>query len=390
MFLALITFIIILGLLVFVHELGHFVVARRSGVAVEEFGFGLPPRIFGIFKDPQTKKLKLTGRKNDAKPNTIYSINWIPLGGFVKIKGEQGEFSKDSDSFANKPIWKKIKILSAGVTMNVLLAIFLLSIGYMMGLPREIDDSISLPWAKISHETIYITDVVKNFPADKSGIKAGDAIVSLDGKNFLKVADLQEYINQKNNTPIEISIKRKDEQLNLKLMPKEDEKSKKIIMGVMLAKMGFISYPWHIAIWEGIKTTLYLTKEIIVAFYLLFINLITTQKISVSLSGPVGIAIITGEVAKMGFIYILQFTSLLSLNLAIINFLPLPALDGGRVMFLLIEKIRGKAINAKVESLIHNIGLYLLFLLVLMITYSDVIRFSDKFVSLWNKITHLF
>lgn len=390
MLLTLLTFIIVLGLLVFVHELGHFFVARRSRVGVEEFGFGLPPRIFGMYKDPETKKWKAVARKNDLAPATIYSLNWVPLGGFVKIKGEQGEFSEDSDSFAHKPIWGKIKILSAGVTMNVLLAIVLLWIGYTIGLPREINDSQNYWRAKISNETIYITDTVKGFPADTAGIKPGDAIVSLDGKTFLKVIDLQNYIQERTQITIEVIAKRKGSEMKFSVTPKEDTEAKKTIIGVVLAKMGVISYPWYIAFWESIKTTLYLIKEIIVAFYFLFVNLITAQKVAISLSGPVGIAVITGEVARMGFIYILQFTALLSLNLAIINFLPLPALDGGRVAFLIIEKIRGKAINARVENIIHSAGLYLLFLLVLLITYSDVLRFSDKFVSLWKKITHIF
>ena len=390
MLLIILTFLIVLGILVFVHELGHFFVARRSGVRVEEFGFGLPPRIFGFYKDPSRKIWKYVGKNTHDCPTTIYSINWVPLGGFVRIKGEQGENIQDTDSFAHKPIYKKIIILSAGVTMNVLLAIILLSIGYIIGLPREIDDSAQLPWAKISNEMIYINEVVKDYPADKAGIKAGDIIESVDKTKFSNIADLQNYISKKNNVPLELSIKRNEENIVLNVTPIDDEKNNKVIMGVMLAKMGFVSYPWYIAFWEGFKTTMFLIKEILIAFYMLFVNIITTHTVSVSLSGPVGIAVITGQVAKMGFIYILQFTALLSLNLAIINFLPLPALDGGRVMFLLIEKIRGKAINPRIEATIHNIGLYLLFLLVLIITYSDVMRFSDKFVLLWQKITNLF
>src|SRR3989344_1577464 len=390
MLLTLITFILVLGILVFVHELGHFFVARKSGVFVEEFGFGLPPRIFGFYKDKETKKWKYAGAKTDKIPTTIYSLNWIPLGGFVKIKGEQGENTEDSDSFAHKSITKKILILSAGVTMNVILTVFLLFIGYLVGLPRELNDSEQIPWAKISNETIYKNDIAKGYPAEKAGIRAGDMVDRIDGKNFTKITDLQNYIDEKSGTPIELELKRENAILKFSVTPQKDEKLNKSVIGVMLSRMGFVSYPWYIAIWESIKTTLFLIKEIIFAFYNLFTNLLISHTVSVALSGPVGIAVITGQVARMGLIYILQFTALLSLNLAIINFLPLPALDGGRVMFLIIEKIRGKSINARVEAMVHNIGLYLLFLLVLFITFNDIMRFSDKFIYLWDRITHIF
>jgi regulator of sigma E protease len=136
------------------------------------------------------------------------------------------------------------------------------------------------------------------------------------------------------------------------------------------------------------ESTVFFTKEILVALYELIKNLIVTQKVAVDLSGPVGIAVLTGQVARMGFIYLLQFTALLSINLAVINFIPFPALDGGRILFLIIEKIRRKPVSQKIENLVHNIGFALLMALVLLVTYRDVVRFGDKFVGLWEKIIH--
>ena len=146
-----------------------------------------------------------------------------------------------------------------------------------------------------------------------------------------------------------------------------------------------VKYPWHLAIAEGIKTTIVLTWLIMVAFYELIKGLFVGQGVSADLAGPVGIAVITGQVARMGFVYILQFTALLSINLAIINFLPIPALDGGRVLFLIIEKFKGSPVKKEIETAIHNIGFSLLMLLVLIVTFRDVARFGDKFKALWER-----
>ena len=390
MLLTIITFVLVLGILVFAHEIGHFVSAKRLGVCVEEFGFGLPPRIIGTYKDPATKKWKIAGIKTRTRGATIYSFNWIPLGGFVKIKGEQGENPEEEDSFSHKSIAKRIFILSSGVAMNVILALGILTLGFIIGLPREINEKeINSRWAKIKDEKIYVTDVLQDYPAEKANIKPNDIILAINDIAFSDILKLQEYTNIHAKETLKISLERNHKKITAELSPKI-EKDGRALMGVLLSKMGIVSYPWYIAIWEGAKATVYLIKEIIIAFIMLFKNLIIAKKAIIELSGPVGIAIITGEVARMGIIYILQFTAILSLNLAIINFLPFPALDGGRVLFLCLEKIRGRAINARIESYIHNIGLYLLFLLVIVITYNDILRFSDKFIHLWGRITQLF
>lgn len=389
-FVTLFVFVVTLGVLVLVHELGHFFTAKKMGVRVEEFGFGLPPRMLGIYRDPETKKWKRVGMRRMNAPQTIYSLNWVPLGGFVKIKGEQGERGEDKDSFAHKSIGKRVLILSAGVMMNVVLTIFLFTLGYMIGMPRDIDDAQNLKFAKIKKQEIVISGVLKNSPADLAGIRAGDAVMAVDDNKFSAISDIQNYIREHAGEKIALTFSRAGMIKNTLVQPKIIEGTDRPVLGVDLSTIATVSYPWYRALPEGIKTTFSFAREILLAFWNLLKNIIISQKISVELSGPVGIAVMTGEVTKLGFIYILQFAALLSLNLAIINFMPFPALDGGRVLFLLIEKIRGKPINVKIESLIHSIGLYVLLALVVLITYKDIIRFSDRLGVLWNTILGIF
>lgn len=157
-------------------------------------------------------------------------------------------------------------------------------------------------------------------------------------------------------------------------------------IGVAISEVGMVKYPWYYAIWEGFKTTFMMVWAILVAFYELFKGLILGHGVSADVAGPVGIAVLTGQVARMGVIYIMQFTAMLSINLAIINFLPLPALDGGRVLFLIIEKIKGRPVKRELEAAIHNIGFMLLMVLVLLITFRDVMKFGDKFRMLFDRI----
>lgn len=367
MILTLIVFILILGLLVFVHELGHFVAARKNGVKVEEFGFGFPPRIFGI-----------------KKGETIYSLNWIPLGGFVKIKGEGGEDREDEDSFSNKKIWRRAVILAAGVLMNFVLAAVLLSIGFMIGLPQVINGENGN--ARIRDVKVQVVQVLEGTPAAEAGLLPGDAVLEIDGQKIEDVEAMQEYLGGKIDAPVKFVLERDGQKIDKEISPVFLVETGRGGIGVGLLKSGIVSYRWYLAIWKGAESAVLFTGEVAVAFYELIKNLVVTQKVSVDLSGPVGIAVLTGQVARMGIIYLLQFTALLSINLAVINFLPFPALDGGRILFLIIEKIRRKPVSQKIENLVHNIGFALLMLLVVLVTYRDVVKFSDKFVGLWDKI----
>jgi len=383
--LTLITFILVLSLLVFVHELGHFVVAKKLGLIPKEFGFGFPPRAWGIYKskDGTWKTTRKKGEVEDAA-NTVYSVNWVPLGGFVNI-GEDEEGEDDPNHFTNKPIWQRATILSAGVSMNVILAMVLIIIGLMIGLPQMIDEEID-PRAQVSDERIQIVQVLPESPAKQAGIKMGDIIASINDNQFTNYEAIQQYNEEHIGQGLTYQIKRGKENMIMQITPEIIEETGQGGIGIAIAEVGTVKYPWYLAIGKGIKATFMLTWIIIVAFYELFKGLIFGLGVSADLAGPVGIAAITGQVARLGFIYVMQFTALLSINLAIINFLPIPALDGGRVFFLIIEKIRRKSMKRKLEAGLNQAFFWLLMLAVLIVTFRDVSRFGDTFRLYWDKM----
>ncbi|OGY44235.1 MAG: RIP metalloprotease RseP [Candidatus Buchananbacteria bacterium RIFCSPHIGHO2_01_FULL_39_8] len=383
MILTLIAFFAVLGLLVLVHELGHFVVTRRAGVKVEEFGFGLPPRIFGFYKN-EAGQWRPVGLKTKEAPNTIWSLNWIPLGGFVKIKGEQGEAAADPDSFVNKSVGRRIWIISAGVFMNLVLAVFLLTIGLTAGSPQFLYDQQLPGSARIRAAQLMVLDVLADSPANQADIKAGDVILSINNKSVSDVKEFQDYLDQQEEGSVVLSIKRQNEILTKEITPEFLEETGDSGLGIALVKTAIVSYPWYIAWWYALGETLKMVWGVIVGFYIIIKNLIFSRQLVAEVYGPVGIASLVGDAARLGFLYLLQFTAILSVIIAVINFLPFPALDGGRVLFLLIEAIRGKAVNQKVENIIHNIGFALLMILVLVVTFRDIARVSSGFMNWWS------
>ncbi len=362
-------FLLILGLLVFVHEAGHFVAAKRSGAQVLEFGFGFPPRIVGV-----------------RYKGTIYSLNWIPLGGFVKIKGESGERSGDPDSFASLPAWKRAIILISGVAMNVVFAAVLLSVLFATGAPTALDQKLP-NGAQVGERHVQVLQVVENSPAAEAGLRFGDIIEEIDSTPVVSVDAVQQYNAVHGGIAENVLVRRGSETLTVSLTPRvlrsDDGRA---VWGVGLVESGIVRFPWYQAIWIGLRSTFVLTWQILAAFGALLSNLLLQGQVSADVSGPVGIAAMTGQVSSLGFAYLLQFMALLSLNLAIINILPIPALDGGRVLFLLIEKIRGKAVNVRTEALIHNIGFTLLLLLVGLITLRDIGRFRGPLLEFFQRL----
>lgn len=383
MLITILLFIIILGLLVFVHEFGHFISAKKLGAKVEEFGFGFPPRAIGVYKTQEGKTKIIFKKTPPSAARTIYSLNWIPLGGFVKIKGEDGEGKHDPESFASKPVWKRAIILSAGVTMNFVLAAVIMSIGFGAGMPQVIDRTAK--GAKIKNQSFQIISVGKDSPASWAGLLPGDEIISVDGKR-LDFPALQAYATSRVGKEVNYFIKRNESEFSVKITPSILKETGYGGIGVGLVEVGIVSYPWYLAIWRGISEMFFFTKEIIIAFATLIKDLFIGRGASVDLSGPIGIAVLTGRVARLGFSYILQFTAVLSVNLAVVNVLPFPALDGGRLLFLAIEKIRRRPVSQKLETAIHNIGFTLLMILVVAVTYGDFVKFGDKFQNLWENI----
>lgn len=369
---TIIIFILVLSVLVFVHEFGHFWVARKCGVKAEEFGIGFPPRLFGVYKNKKGEWKTFWGRKEITDAiDTIYSINWIPLGGFVKIKGENGENENDNDSFSAKSAGKRSLILSAGVFMNIVAAMVFISIGYMIGFPGNISGLSDK--ANLKDFKVQVMEVIPDSPAERAELHVGDAIFQVNGVEVNSEETLQNEIAKFPGEEVDLVVIRQNETLNISLVT--DNVEGEGMAGIAIVGTGVISYPWYQAIWEGIKTTLIFLWAIVVGFIGLIKSLVTAAPINAEVAGPIGIADLTGRFARMGFTYLLQFSALLSLNLAVLNILPFPALDGGRLLFILIEKIKGKPVKRDMEAAIHNLGFLLLMILVLFVTFKDVVRF---------------
>ena len=365
MLLTIIVFILTLGLLIFSHEFGHFISAKKAGIRVEEFGFGFPPRIFGI-----------------KKGETLYSLNLIPLGGCVKIYGEERpkkrkiRLKRDKKAFYSRPVWQRAIVIVMGVIMNLFLAVVLLSIVYGIGIPTVIENSSMASRAK--NVQVQIIDIAKDSPAEKAGIKIGDTIQELKTQNsnlkVNEVEDIQKFIARYAGEETAVTIKRgKDileKRITARISPPEGEGP----IGVVLAKTGIIKYPWYTAILQGIKSTGQLIMTFLGLFYQLLKTLILKGVLIGELTGPVGIATMTSQMTKLGFVYILQFIAVISINLAIINAIPFPALDGGRLLFLAIEKIKGSPVSAKIEQLVNNMGFALLIILMIVVTFRDIVR----------------
>ncbi len=375
---AVIVFIVILSVLVFVHELGHFVTARRNGIKADEFGFGFPPRIGGFYKNEKTGKYQFVlSNKEIQSKNTVYSLNWIPLGGFVKIKGENGEGKEEKDSFAGKSAWVRTKVLGAGVAMNFFTAWILISLVFILGAPQTGDTNKQ----NTALGKVQISEVVSHTPAQSAGLKVGDEIAkeqrSLSGQKIIltTVASVQKYIKDNAGQEMNLAIKRGNQNLLIKIIPRTVVPEGQGSLGVALVKTSIVKYVWYQAFWEGLKTTVNLTRVILVALGGIITNLFMGHGVGMDVAGPIGIAVLTKQVTNLGLVYILQFAALLSINLGIINILPFPALDGGRIFFILIEKIKGSPVSQKVEQNFHSVGFILLILLMVVVTFRDIAQY---------------
>jgi regulator of sigma E protease len=388
-------FILILGILVFVHELGHFIVARRNGVEVEEFGFGFPPRILGIYWNKKGEKKIVWGSREIEEiregrkigcEKTVYSLNWIPLGGFVKITGEDGEGKNNPKSFAAKTPFTRIRILAAGVIMNFLLAILLFSFNFYTGVPQPAEE---VGGGVAGSQTVQVLDVAKGSPSEIMGMHLGDEIIgALAGNNmqkFSSVEDVQNYVAQNKGNQITLEIKRGKQNLKLSGVPRSDYPGTEGPLGIGLANIVNMKYSWYKALAMGVTYTFDLTLTFLSFLGIFLWQLIIGKAANLDVSGPVGIAVLTGQVAQLGFSYLIRFTALLSVNLAIINILPIPALDGGRILFTLIERIKGSPVSQRFEQRAHSIGFAFLITLMVFVTARDFAKFD-----ILDKVRHLF
>jgi len=354
-----IIFIIVLGILVLAHEFGHFYVAKKAGMKVEEFGFGFPPRLIGV-----------------KRGETVYSLNWIPFGGFVKIYGEDGEDRGNSRSFASKPAGKRAQVIVAGVLMNFLLAAALLGFGNFLGLRVGLIGNEDFTAKDIK---IQIIQVSQDSPARLAGLKTLDEIKRLQkGEDALQpktVEEVQNFVKKYGGEEIVLTIARNNGEVDLKLVSRKDPPVGQGAIGVNLAKTGVVSYPWYEAIWRGIRDTGAIAVNITAALGLFFKNLFIDSNLIGDVSGPIGIAVLTGQAAGLGFNYFLQFVALLSINLAVLNIIPFPALDGGRLFFIGLEKLKGSPVPKKIEGFVNAAGFAFLIALMIWITVKDVSKF---------------
>jgi len=358
--------VIILLVLVLVHEFGHFFSAKKFGIRVDEFGFGFPPKLFGI-----------------KKGETEYTFNLLPLGGFVKIFGENPNEESISGpdakrSFVNKPKYKQAIVLFAGVLANFLLAWLLFSIGFMSGLPTSVGNEPK--GYTVTNTHLVLVSVLANSPAERGGLKSGDKIISLKSTSSILTDinpnSLKSFIISNGEKKIEFSYLRgKNKTLKTtKITPSINKIGENPTIGIAMDEIGTVKLPVLRALWEGMSLNISVTKSTVVGLYKLIVGGIEGKGSLSSVTGPVGLVSIVGDAYQFGFVYLLSFTALISVNLAIINLIPFPALDGGRLHFLLIEKIKGSRMNPKFANTANIVGFLILIILMFVVTYNDVIK----------------
>ena len=341
---TLIYFILILGVIILIHEFGHFIFAKKAGIYVYEFSIGMGPRIF-----------KWT-RKNDE---TEYSIRLIPIGGFVQMAGEEieddPEVPKDK-KFSVKTFGQKFMTVIAGIMNNFLLAIFLyFIIALFTGAPQN---------------KAIVGEISEDYPAYTSGLQTGDRILKLNGKDASTYDTLALELQVNTGEDITLEVERDGQTVEVELTPKKVKED-----GEDIYRYGFaITDEVETGFFASLKYAFSKTFSLIHQMILIIGYLITGNLGLNSLAGPVGIFGIVGTAADAGIWSVLSLIALLSVNVGFINLLPIPAFDGGRLLFIIIEKIKGKPVDPKLENTIHAVGLFLLMALMLLITYNDIIR----------------
>ena len=362
---SIIIFIIVLAVLILVHEFGHFIFAKKSGTRVEEFGIGFPPRICG-------KKIG----------ETTYSINWIPFGGFVKIFGENNEEIQTEEdkkvSFVYKKAPVKALILFAGVLFNWILAWLLIVSIFLVGMPvAEGDPTFT---GDLENVNLTVTSISPDSPAALSGLKAGDKVLSLRTGNteLLEPSpeEMQAFVASLSGQTIEIEVLSGEGREVFEIIPADGIIPDRAVIGVSLANMGTLKLPILKAIVEGTKTTWMVTKATVLGYGKIIKDIFTGNGgvVLESVSGPVGIAGLVGDAASLGVVPLLMLSAIISISLAVINLLPFPALDGGRLLFLLIETIKGSPINSKAAGWLNGLGFLLLITLMIIVTVNDVVK----------------
>ena len=356
-------FLGVLFVLILVHEWGHFIVAKKTGMQVDEFAIGFPPKLFGV-----------------TKGGTTYTINLLPIGGFVRIYGENAEdASLDakagadiSKSFTSKSKWAQCAVLIAGITMNILFAWFLFVIVFTHGVPTVVEEG-----SQGQNATLVVTHVLPKSPADKAGITVGSTILSYGETTTAPrtPSAFKSFTSTHNGQAVSLVIKTKKGDTKVSVTPitglVTDDATLPAI-GVALSLVETVSKPFHVAVIEATKTTFNSLLAITKGLGSLLVHIVHRNADLSQVAGPVGMVKLVGEAAEFGFSSLLMFTAIISLNLAVINLLPVPALDGGRLVFVLIEAIIRRPINPIWVARVNTTGFVLLLLLMAAVTYSDI------------------
>jgi regulator of sigma E protease len=386
---TIVVFLLILSVLVLVHEFGHFITARIFGMRVYEFGMGFPPRLGGVYRDPVTKKwVWVWGRgrntlsetvggdeRQEEFPATLYSVNWLPIGGFCKIKGESGDQSVQTDSFAHHKPWKRLIVLVAGVVMNVVLAAVLFAVGFGIGLPAMVDGSLDARAEIVVPASVVVQQIVPESPAKTAGVSLGDHIISIAGQPVVKASDVTTIVESHGVTRYDMVIKRDGVEKTLSITPDTANKNGIFVprIGVAMAEIVVIRYPWYIAIGKGVAAALTGVVTILATLGYMIVEIFRGHGLVADVSGPVGIASVVGQSARLGIGYLINVTAMISLSLAAMNILPIPALDGGRALFVAIEKVFRRKVAIRYEQIAHTIGFVLLMILIVVVTTRDII-----------------
>ena len=343
--------------LAIIHEFGHFIIAKKFGVPVEEFGIGYPPRIFG-------KKMG----------QTLYSLNLLPFGAFVKIYGEK-EGLEDSNSFQRKSVEQRALITLGGVLSFWIVGIILLSIIFAIGAPVAISDTVEAEDARIQ-----VVSVASGSPAEAAGIKMGDTIKEFSIFNLqfsiTKIKQIQELTEQYSGEKINLTIERGKESFKVDIIPRVEAPEGEGAMGVALVRTIIRAYPLYLVPLKGINACIDLTSQIVYNLSGIFGNLFQGKGLppGVELVGPIGVGSLMNEAIQTGPIYYLQFVAIIAIHLAVFNILPIPALDGGKLLFLGIEKIKGSPINIKLEEKVSTLFFILLIIMIFFVSIKDIIN----------------
>ena len=348
---SLIYFLIVLSVLVIVHEFGHFIAAKRIGVRVEKFSFGFGPKLFSV-----------------KFGETEYLISAIPLGGYIKMAGDElgQNLAGKGYEFFSREISERFSIIFAGPLLNYVLAFLIFSVIYMFGSPTL---------------TTEVGSLLKDYPAQKAGILLEDKILKVDGRDVKYWEDMTVIIHRHLEGPIKLSVERKGRIFDVEIQPIIREakdilghKARIALLGIAPSqKIEKVRYGFFQSFGMGSKKLIDLTVLTYKAIWSMVTGRLSFKE---SMTGPIGIFIITGKAAELGLIYLMNLMAMLSASLAIFNLLPFPVLDGGHILFLMMEKIRRKPLSLKAQEMISNIGVALLIMLTVFVFYNDIIKFG--------------